>query len=432
MTGELLINGVVTGTGTSPGLNEEADVEPHIYLGGVSNPGAIENLEISPLTGFEGCIRSVSLDDNEIDILERATAGRNVGVCPVNTCLVDPCQNDGICVRTGFGLLDFECICPDGFGGPLCEIPTNNCTLHMPCLHGGMCHDDSHASAGYRCDCSATHVGPRCETPVGNTTVDYAYAGDSFISWYVDRNAVVDITDISLRVYPGLNSCDGLLALFIRPSLDFLAIIIDDCFVKVIVDLGQGPVTVTSTSPLAANQYSTIMVNRNGQDVDLTVSGDSTVSGTTPEVFADLNVDNRFYIGGVPPKLSVTLPSAIAGVDGFVGCIDEVTVNGRFLNSSELLTGYNVKHCGVDLCDPNPCQNGGTCAVTRNSVFCICPPPFDDPYCEKDPCQDTNCASGSTCIAVGGSSICACPYGKDGEQCDQGLFCLCCISYVTM
>jgi hypothetical protein len=419
MVGELVLNGVVVGTGISPGLNDIADLEPHIYLGGVANVGAIQNPEISPLTGFKGCIRSLSLDSTEVDILVSATAGMNVDVCPVNTCLGDPCQNDGICVRTGFGLLDFECLCPDGYGGPTCEILTNNCTLHMPCLHGGMCHDDSNVPEGYRCICSATHIGPRCEIPVGNTTVDYSYAGDSFVSWYVNRSTVEIITDISLRVYPDLNSCDGLLAIFIRPSLDFLAIVLEDCFVKVVVDLGQGPLTVTSNSQLPGNQYSTITVNRNGQDVDLTVSGDSTVAGTTPGVFSQLNVDDRLYIGGVPPKFAVTLPPALVRVFGFVGCIEEVTVNGQFLYSTELLTGYNVVHCGVDLCDPNPCQNGGTCSSVGNSVSCTCPAPFSEPYCKENPCQDTTCAAGSTCVAVGEISICACPHGKGGEQCDQ-------------
>ena len=231
----------------------------------------ITNVAINPLTGFVGCVRSVSLDGTEFDLVERTISGVNVGECPGDPCSPNPCQNGGSCSATGSLLSDFECSCPDGFSGTLCEVASGVCHVSMPCMHGGECRVDNNVTVGYRCICTATHIGPQCETAVGDTKMDYAYAGDSYIVWNVNSDDVVDITLITLHVYPYHDRPSGVLALLIRPSLDFLAIVVDNGFVRVLIDLGQGPRLLTSNLRLVANQYSTITVNRNGRDIDLTV-----------------------------------------------------------------------------------------------------------------------------------------------------------------
>ena len=419
MTGELVINGVVVATGTSSGTFNVLDTMDHFYLGGVSDPSRITHPAINQLTGFKGCIRSVALEMIEVDLGADAFEGVNVINCFDDPCMHRPCQNGGTCINLGLQVTDFQCLCPPGISGTTCEI-IDSCEAFMPCMHGGQCHLDSSATVGYRCVCTATHIGPQCETPVGNTTINYAYAGDSYIVWNANKADLRDTTMISLQVYANQERSDGLLTLCIRPSLDYLAIILDDGFVKVIIDLGGGEFSLTSNSRLAANQYFTITVNRNLQNVDLTVSGDSTVSTTAPGSLVQLNVDNHLYVGGVPPLLAAILPSSLARVPGFMGCIDEVSVNGQFLNASDLFSSFNVMHCDVDLCDPNPCENGGTCTAVGNSMTCKCPPMFGGPTCGGNPCVSTNCASGSTCFVVDGAGVCACPLGKGGEQCELG------------
>jgi hypothetical protein len=342
--GELVISDVVVATGNSPGISVVANLMGPFYLGGVPDPAAINNADISPVTGFNGCIRSVSLDNTEFDIVERTISGTNVGECPGDICSPNPCQNGGRCFPTDDLLSDFVCSCPEGYSGPRCESVSDVCLALMPCMHGGECHLDDNATVGYRCICTVTHVGPQCETPVGNTTADYAYEGDSYVAWDVDID-LLDVTIISLQVYPNQERADGLLALFMKPSLDFLAVVVENGLVRVRMDLGQGQVIVTSDFPLLSNVYVTITVNRKGRDIDLTVSGGSTVSGTAPGVFSGLNVDNHFYLGGVPSYLVHQLPPALTGVHGFMGCIDEVTVNGQFLNSTEVSSSFNVRHC---------------------------------------------------------------------------------------
>jgi hypothetical protein len=419
-TGSLVIDDVVVASGSAPGDKEIADLMDNFYVGGVPNATAIINPAVTPLTGFVGCVRSASLDGTEFDLVERAISGVNVGECPGDPCSSNPCQNGGSCSPTGSLPSNFECTCLDGFGGSMCEV-LSVCHVSMPCMHGGECRVDSNATVGYRCICTATHIGPQCETAVGDTAMDYAYAGDSYIVWNVNNDDVVDTTVISLRVYPYHERPSGILALLFRPSLDFLAVVVDNGFVRAVVDLGQGSRLLTSNLRLIANKFSTITVNRLGQDIDLTMSGGSTVSGTTPGTFSQLNVDNHFFIGGVPPQVVPLLPYIES--EGFTGCIDDVTINGKFLNSSDLFSSFNAKHCNVDLCNPSPCQNNGNCSSTGNSVYCSCPPEFTGRYCESvdDPCQSVTCASGATCIQLGGIPSCACPLGKIGEQCEEAV-----------
>jgi hypothetical protein len=417
MMGELVINNVVVATGTSPGTSNQLDVMNHFYLGGVSHPDNITHPGITQLTGFRGCIRAVALDAQEVDLGADAFEGVNIVNCFEDVCMSNPCQNGGTCTNLGLMVTDFECLCPPGISGRMCEI-VNPCEASMPCMHGGQCHVDSNATVGYRCVCTATHIGPQCETPVGNTTVDYAYAGDSYIIWNSNKADLTSMTLISFQVYVNQDRSNGLLIVCIRPSLDYLAIVLDDGFVKVIIDLGGGEFQVTSNSRLTANQYFTITVNRNLRNVDLTVSGDSTVSNTAPGSLSQLNVDNHLYVGGVPQDVAAILPVSLRGVPGFMGCIDEVSVNGQFLNASDLFGSFNALHCNVDLCDPSPCENGGTCTATGNSVTCICPPMFGGSTCGDNPCDSTNCFSGATCFVVDGEAVCACPHGKGGEQCE--------------
>ena len=36
-----------------------------------------------------------------------------------------------------------------------------------------------------------------------------------------------------------------------------------------------------------------------------------------------------------------------------------------------------------DVCNPNPCQNGGTCREESNAAVCACAPQFEGKVCES-------------------------------------------------
>jgi len=66
-------------------------------------------------------------------------------------------------------------------------------------------------------------------------------------------------------------------------------------------------------------------------------------SATSGGILAMLNAEGNIYVGGVP---DVTLMTAARHSKNYIGCISEVTFNGKvidFMEESE--GGYNVAPC---------------------------------------------------------------------------------------
>src|SRR5204863_5939272 len=56
-------------------------------------------------------------------------------------------------------------------------------------------------------------------------------------------------------------------------------------------------------------------------------------------------------VGGCPVAASCAPPTVMIGFDSACGIV-----------------------CSTNWCDPNPCLNGGVCALSGNGFVCICPP----------------------------------------------------------
>jgi len=84
-------------------------------------------------TGFEGSLCERNVDD----------------------CRADPCLNSALCVDA---VNDFRCECAAGYEGVLCETNTDDC-VSSPCANGGTCHD---LVADFVCQCATGFFGPLC------------------------------------------------------------------------------------------------------------------------------------------------------------------------------------------------------------------------------------------------------------------------------
>ncbi|CAF2519254.1 unnamed protein product [Rotaria sp. Silwood2] len=75
-------------------------------------------------------------------------------------------------------------------------------------------------------------------------------------------------------------------------------------------------------------------------------------------------------------------------------------------------------------CQPNPCQNGGTCYLRQGTFGCSCPVGFSGVCCEinlaaSNPCYTNPCVNGGTCQIAGPNLFrCVCPTGYNGLRCE--------------
>ena len=78
-------------------------------------------------------------------------------VSDIDDCYPNPCKNDAMCQDL---VDDFECKCPPGFTGRLCDVDINDCDPN-PCENGGTCKDEVD---GLVCQCQDGFTGVQCET----------------------------------------------------------------------------------------------------------------------------------------------------------------------------------------------------------------------------------------------------------------------------
>ncbi|XP_036391985.1 protocadherin Fat 3a [Megalops cyprinoides] len=121
------------------------------------------------LDGFQGCLDSVVLNNNELPLQnKRSRYAEVVGLTELklgcvlypDACEKAPCQNGGSCTSLPSG--GFECSCSSQFTGGRCETEITACVPN-PCQNGGICKPIGNA---FLCSCRRGFTGLTCEDDV--------------------------------------------------------------------------------------------------------------------------------------------------------------------------------------------------------------------------------------------------------------------------
>ncbi|XP_015197069.2 protocadherin Fat 3 isoform X3 [Lepisosteus oculatus] len=144
-----------------------------IFFGAQVQPPNARSLtdKKSPLVlgGFQGCLDSVVLNNNELPLQnKRSHYAEVVGLTELklgcvlypDACERTPCQNSGSCASLPSG--GFECICTSQFTGVRCETEITSCVPN-PCQNGGSCKPIGNA---FLCSCRRGFTGLTCEEDI--------------------------------------------------------------------------------------------------------------------------------------------------------------------------------------------------------------------------------------------------------------------------
>ncbi|XP_028409640.1 uncharacterized protein LOC114532356 isoform X1 [Dendronephthya gigantea] len=86
-------------------------------------------------------------------------------------CVSSPCDNSGVCHANSDG--SFNCTCPLGFSGDVCDQEIDDCK-NDSCLNGGQCIDGFNT---FYCVCNSFYTGEKCEKNIDDCALSSCSAG---------------------------------------------------------------------------------------------------------------------------------------------------------------------------------------------------------------------------------------------------------------
>ncbi|XP_028656255.1 protocadherin Fat 3a isoform X1 [Erpetoichthys calabaricus] len=162
-----------------------------IYFGAQVHPPNARSLtdKKSPqvLGGFQGCLDSVTLNNNELPLQnKRSHYAEVLGLTELklgcvlypDACRRNPCKNGGTCAALPSG--GFECSCTTQFTGGHCETEITSCYPN-PCQNGGTC---TPLGSSFHCSCRQGIIGLTCEEDVNECETEVCENGGNCVNTF--------------------------------------------------------------------------------------------------------------------------------------------------------------------------------------------------------------------------------------------------------
>ncbi|XP_072390117.1 basement membrane-specific heparan sulfate proteoglycan core protein isoform X26 [Diabrotica undecimpunctata] len=410
------------------------DLTEHMYLGGVPSPNGIspEVLNHEQYHGFVGCISRFKVGHAHLDILREAL--NKTGITTCESCSESRCQNQGAC-QEALSKEGYMCICSSGFSGPTCnKLKGEACSPHACGI--GRCIDTDN---GFECQCPLGRAGRRCEREI--SVIEPAFQNDAYIAYPTPKPARK--LKLTLKVKPN-NLEDGIL-LYCGESEEgygnFISLAIRDRHLEFRFDAGNGVTVMRDEKELIPGNWHVLTATRSLSEGKLMVDGQAPAIGRLPNNYKTINLQTPLYVGGYD-KHHVRINEGVQVYSGFNGCIGDINLAGIDINLIQNITdSANVRDCSAEdeientisggnterpfrhvSCSNKPCQNGGQCyPLSPTEYQCACASGFTGRNCEtsENKCDPNPCENQGTCSLKNSQYVCDCALGFTGRNCDQ-------------
>jgi len=346
------------------GEQQLVDGNPHawphrIHVGGRPSAKGIP-ADILFLPGMVGCVHSLEINSQRMDMITDAVQGKDVDEC------VDAnsncggrmrCLNGGTCSEPGGAE---PCNCPKGWTGQVCEIracPSNPCHEGSTCLMSP--NDQRH------CLCPYGKTGAHCDVDAEITKAQFGgtLMGHSSYITLIPPSFVTEHFELRFHFVTD-DSQQVSLLLFIGQTdqasaehRDFMAVSFIRGHVALTWDLGSGTRRIFTASPvrISATGGHSVHIGRRGRVAWLQVNNQPTVTGRSPGPSSLLTMPTAIFLGGHPSFNHSQLPSDFPLHSGFRGCIYDAVFRSRDLDVRNhwiptVTSGRGVSQCTIPSC----------------------------------------------------------------------------------
>ncbi|CAG03764.1 unnamed protein product, partial [Tetraodon nigroviridis] len=332
------------------------------------------------------------------------------------------CGPHGRCVSQPGG--NFSCWCEPGFAGTYCHENINDCAS-SPCRNGGTCIDGINA---FQCVCPGGWEGPLCDA--GRQPLRLAKCCGRANASPLTRFHLPDVNECSRKPCQNGGACVDLLN-------DFYCDCVDgwkgrSCHSRALALRRSSLAGDAFTDPLllsGVSQCDATTCSNGGTCYD---HGDAFLCGCLPGLGRQhlqhgSDTRHRRLSPVAVETPAVTLAFVLQPRTAHATRVP-ATTGGTCVGGSDAFTcvckdGWEGPTCtqNVDDCNPHPCYNGGLCVDGVNWFRCECAPGFAGPDCRinVDECQSSPCAEGSTCLDQINGYRCSCPPGHAGARCQE-------------
>ncbi|KAB1258545.1 Protein crumbs-like protein 1 [Camelus dromedarius] len=361
------------------------------FLGGLpegTTPSGVALLDLDvstvpPTPSFIGCLQDVQMGSNLITT-ENVTPGASLNV--------------------GAG-----CVRQDQ-----CES--------QPCQHRGRCFN---LWLSYRCDCYRPYQGPDCQ---GEYVAGRFGQDDStgYAAFHLDETYREDVT---LSMFVRTHRPSGLLLTVGHSAYRHL---------RVWLERGRLAMLTPSSSKLLTKF---VLSDGNVHLISLKIKPNKIELYQASQNLGFISAPtwkfqsgDVLYIGGLPDRQETEVNGGF-----FKGCIQDIRLNNEnlefFPNStskaahSAVLANVTRGCPGDNVCEPNPCYNGGVCYALWDDFSCACPANTAGKTCQDLRwCELGPCPPGARCQQVPGgfecrvaAYHCRCEPGYTGVNCEVGV-----------